>query len=438
MLTELRIQNFKSWADTGPMRFAPITGLFGANSSGKTSLLQFLLMLKQTVESTDRSRVFNLGDERSLVNLGTFPDILHAHRLADSISFSLNWTFEDAIKEILTGLGDQSLQFKASVQARPLTVGGASRTSLAEFRYQVDEAVIGMRHNPDAATYEVFADQYPLERLPDIPLPQFPAPVRFYGFPDEVFRAFTNAAGLSYLAAAVETLFNRVTYLGPLRDYPQRLYTWSGDVPHGVGQRGELAIPALLASPTRQVKEPVARWLKDMGLIDDFSLKPLAEHRQEYEVKVKKTAHSAEALITDVGFGVSQILPVLVLCYCLPEGSILILEQPEIHLHPAVQSALADVLIEVAQTRHAQVILESHSEHLLRRLQLRMAEGRFDAGQAALYFCKNEDGISQLTPLQLDTYGNIANWPDDFFGDELGELTAMALAAIERQKWAKR
>lgn len=456
MLTDLRIQNFKSWADTGPMRFAPITGLFGANSSGKTSILQLLLMLKQTVESTDRSRVLNLGDERSLVNLGTFSDIIHAHRLDNSISFSLNWT-SDAIERIIynsLGSQSQSLQFEASVQGKPLTVGGVSRATLAEFRYQVGEVVFGIRQNPDAAPYdldpapyEIFYSKPPLGSLPPVHLRPFPAPFRFYGFPDGAFHTFhsSNDRGwlqlfplINYLAPAVESLFNGMTYLGPLRDYPRPIYTWSGDVPQGVGQRGELAISALLASSTNQVKEPVARWLKDMGLIYDFSLAPLAEHRQEYEVKVKKTAHSAEVRLTDVGFGVSQVLPVLVLCYFVPEGSILILEQPEIHLHPSVQSALADVLIEVAQTRHVQIILESHSEHLLRRLQLRMAEGRFDAGQAALYFCKNEDGTSQLTPLQLDTYGNIANWPDDFFGDEMGELTDMALAAIKRQKQAKR
>jgi predicted ATPase len=138
--------------------------------------------------------------------------------------------------------------------------------------------------------------------------------------------------------------------------------------------------------------------------------------------------------ITDVGFGVSQILPVLTLCYYVPEGSILILEQPEIHLHPAVQATLADVLIDVAQTRHIQIILESHSEHLLRRLQRRVAESEVAAEQMALYFCENHDGASQLTPLQMDEFGNISNWPEEFFGDELGELTAMALAAIERQQ----
>ena len=72
MLSKLRVKGFKSWADTGELKLAPLTGLFGTNSSGKTSILQVLLMLKQTAESPDRKRVLHTGDERSLVDLGDY------------------------------------------------------------------------------------------------------------------------------------------------------------------------------------------------------------------------------------------------------------------------------------------------------------------------------------------------------------------------------
>ena len=93
MFTQLRIQNFKSWADTGEFRMAPLTGFFGTNSSGKTAILQFLLMLKQTVESSDRNRILHLGnDQYSYVDLGTTYDISHRHRLPDQIKFSFDNT----------------------------------------------------------------------------------------------------------------------------------------------------------------------------------------------------------------------------------------------------------------------------------------------------------------------------------------------------------
>jgi predicted ATPase len=126
---------------------------------------------------------------------------------------------------------------------------------------------------------------------------------------------------------------------------------------------------------------------------------------------------------------------VLVLCYYAPRGATIILEQPETHLHPSVQAGLADVFIDAIQTRGIQIIVESHSEHLLRRLQRRIAEATFAQEHTALYFCATDDaGTSQLTTLELDPFGNIHNWPADFFGDEPGETIAMAEAEMQRRQ----
>ena len=134
-----------------------------------------------------------------------------------------------------------------------------------------------------------------------------------------------------------------------------------------------------------------------------------------------------------MGFGVSQILPVLVLCFYADKGSTIILEQPEIHLHPAVQAGLADVFIDAVKRRNIQIIFESHSEHLLKRLQRRIAEEKLAVKDTALYFCESENGDSILKQLDIDEFGNIINWPKDFFGDEFGEMAAMTKAAISRK-----
>ncbi len=294
--------------------------------------------------------------------------------------------------------------------------------------------------------YELIAEGYDLKRTRGRPT-HLPSPVKCYGFPDQVNAYYQNAGFLSDFVLAFEELFNRVFYLGPLREYPQRDYTWGGERPQDVGRRGELAVAAMLASrerptikvgrgnrPTKTVEERVAIWMRDLGLIHDFSLRAIAENRKSYEVRVRRTPRSPEVLITDVGFGVSQILPVLVLCYYAPEGATIILEQPEIHLHPSVQAGLADIFIDAMKTRNIQIILESHSEHLLRRLQRRIAEEVLGPNQAALYFCTTDkQGRSQLQNLELDLFGNIINWPKDFFGDEFGDIAAMQEAALKRQ-----
>src|SRR5579862_4575814 len=97
MLTELSIKNFKAWRDTGKIRLAPITVFFGSNSAGKTSILQYLLMLRQTAESPDRHRVLHPGDRNTPVELGTFRDLVFEHNLSNEVEFTLAWGLPKAM-----------------------------------------------------------------------------------------------------------------------------------------------------------------------------------------------------------------------------------------------------------------------------------------------------------------------------------------------------
>ena len=141
-------------------------------------------------------------------------------------------------------------------------------------------------------------------------------------------------------------------------------------------------------------------------------------------------------MLQQVLYAVYKILPVLVLCYYAPEGSTLLLEQPELHLHPSVQSGLADVFIDVMKNRRMQIIIESHSEHLLNRIQRRVAEQCIDPEQTAFYFCQSTKDGGIATKLDVDLYGSILNWPTDFFGDEFGEMAAITEAAMRRKEAA--
>ena len=124
------------------------------------------------------------------------------------------------------------------------------------------------------------------------------------------------------------------------------------------------------------------------------------------------------------------MLPVVTLLQYVPEGSTVILEQPEIHLHPLAQAGLADLIIQAATSRKVQVLIESHSEHLLLRLQRRVAEGGVSADDVKLYFCEAPHGVSKLMPLEMDPLGNIRNWPDNFMGDAFGETAKAELARL--------
>ncbi|WP_299755496.1 DUF3696 domain-containing protein [uncultured Chloroflexus sp.] len=445
MITEVAAENFKSWRDTGPIRMAPITGLFGPNSSGKTAILQLLLLLKQTVESSDQQQVLQTGHEHTYVNLGTFFDIIHAHRISSGITISIEW---HPIQEVYIPEPDQTSHPQRSIKKLNFsTTIQDLRDSIAVKRFTYSFSIgshqyqFGMEQEAEQK-YNLLIKGYDLKPIHNRST-TFPAPIKCYGFPSEVFASYQNANFLKEFVLAFEKLGQHIWYLGPLREYPKRTYVWSGQRPQDVGQRGELAIAALLAARKSKaehysgesLEEKVAQWLKELGLAHHFSIHPFPYPRNEmYEVSVKLTPGSPDVLITDVGFGISQILPVIVLCYYAPKGATIILEQPETHLHPSVQAGLADVLIDAIRTRQIQIILESHSEHLLRRLQRRIAEGTLDSSEAALYFCTtNKLGISRLQPLQLDQYGNITNWPENFFGDEFGDIAAMQEAMLKRQ-----
>lgn len=449
MITALELSNFKSWQNTGTIRLGKLTGFFGTNSSGKTSLLQFLLMLKQTVETPDRSRILHTGNEHTAVDLGTFYDIVHGHSEPGIIDFRVDWRQDKPLEiqnpqsvtpgDLLGSYHDMALQ--ASIEWLN------NRIEVRHFWYRLGQLRFGMERSR-GGTYKLISEGYKAKRTLGRKWP-LPDPVKSYGFPDQALAYYQNVGFLPDVVLAFEEQFGSIHYLGPLREYPNRSYAWAGERPTGVGSRGEQAVPALLASREqgntiqpggkkgtrkKSLEEYVADWLQRLNIIHDFKLQQITPHRKEYEVRVKTKPNAPEVLITDVGFGVSQVLPVVVLCFYAPEGSTIILEQPEIHLHPAVQAGLADLFIDAIKARKVQIILESHSEHLLRRLQRRIAEEEIDADDITLYFAEAEDGHSTLSKLDVDDFGNIRNWPANFFGDEMGDLAAMTEAAMKRME----
>ena len=419
MITELSTQNFKSWQDTGKLQFAPLTGFFGANSSGKSSILQILLMLKQTVEHPPEwDEPLDFGDEKSLVDLRSFRDAIHRPVEGPSLGISVSWGLPEKMSLMGTSeLDALSLYFNLHNQ------------SIGQISYQVGEDQFGIA--PTSGSYEII--------LPNVNQRAFyprgsVRPFRCYGFR---FHPSNTAERFSDLQESFEDLFTRIYYLGPVREDPRRYYTWDKSHPKDVGWCGEQMTSALLSSRIRRhrsIDEQIMKWLREIDLIYSYYFTPLSDIEQNYELLVKQYKDGPEVGLTDVGFGVSQILPVLTLCYYAPEGSTLILEQPDAHLHPKAQSELADVLIDVVKNRNIQIILESHSEHLLHRLQRRIAEEKISEGDTAFYFCQINDGNSKAERLDVDEYGNILNYPPDFFGDDLGDLVAKTEAEMKRRE----
>ena len=456
MLTRLRLENFKSWQDTGDIDLKPITGFFGPNSSGKTSLFQALLLMKQTDETPYRGIMFHFGDETTPVNLGDFDSIINHNGTWGTLKFSLGWKSKreiripDSYAQSVVAAGDD-VAFE--VEITQTQIGWHKTMHLVEKAYRTPGRQFGMRRLPRWMDYEIYArgSDIDFSRVTEGGSIYFGTPMKFHHFPDGWYGQGRDL--LFDLQHGLTLLLHDLHYLGPLRAHPSRIYPRSGAQPIDTGPSGESAVDAILSAreqsrPIGSVGHPgddvhpyhfpldeyVAWWLGKLGLAHAFWIEELAEGRQIFEVKVRKSPASAVTLLTDIGFGVSQILPVLVQCFYARAGSTVILEQPDIHLHPSAQAGLADVFIDAWKNRGKQILFESHSEHLLRRLQRRIAEEKVPQDDVALYFCSsNPDGSSSLSRLEVDKFGNISNWPKDFFGDQFGEIAAMSEAALKRQ-----
>ena len=459
MLTNLQLKNFKCWKDTKPIKMAPLTVLFGTNSSGKSSVEQFFLMLKQTMDSSDRKIVIYPGDANTPVNLGSFEDLVFARDSNNKLEFNFEWSLARALTvgrpSWLGSRTGSHLRFSAELG---MMGKEPQKLAVSRFEYQLkqnDSEVMRVsikRKAGEKQEYVLDASPYELTRSQGRAWPLGP-PTKFYGFPDQILQYYQNAQFVQDFSLRLEQLLRSISYLGPIRSKGQRLYYWPGGEPESVGYSGENTISALLAAKNRKLNTGKKKWkrpfeqfiaerLQQLELIDQFQVKQISEHRKEYEVKVKTPGSPLWVDLPDVGFGVSQVLPVLVQCFYAPANSILFIEQPELHLHPKAQSNLADLFIDVISSqedgkpRNIQLVIETHSEHFLHRLQRRIAENSpqhpINPEQVAAYFAHTVGSEFQLEPLPIDLLGNISNWPENFFGDEMGDLMAMTRAAAER------
>jgi len=235
-----------------------------------------------------------------------------------------------------------------------------------------------------------------------------------------------------------EVLFRDLQYLGPLRESPQVHYN-PGPSRIDLGTKGEYAAAVLHAHRNREIITPLPRgdsarmplgqalnlWLVELGLADEA--KATDRGRLGIGLTVSPVGSGRDVDLTSVGIGVSQVLPVLLLCLLARKGSVVLIEQPELHLHPAMQLRLADFLLACARSGR-QILIETHSEHLVNRLRLHVAqdESSVTSDLVQLLFAEQENGVTSYRASQINPLGGISeDWPRGFLdvgSDEAGQL----------------
>lgn len=417
MLLDLTLRNFKIWKTTGLVKLAPVSLLLGTNSSGKSSIIQSLLLIRQTVRSRDPNISLNLGSEAagSSVALGQFSDVLCRFGPDRKIGIEFTWS--------PTGSPDTALNFSASYQ--PTRSDAAEISNLRLGRGEQSFSVT--RQAKGAYRLFVGTGKRSLGASREF------HPQGSFSFSAATFARMLPADAQLIRSAGTALLdeMAKIIYLGPVRQLARRHYHWSGVPTATIGDDGSMAMDALISSGlswkggTRRLFEQTELWLTKMGLAQKLEIRRLGKSPL-YEVWVVRDGVPSN--VKDVGVGVSQVLPVIVAALHADPKHIVMVEEPESHLHPLAQSLLAELFVGVSKERGVQFIVETHSEHLFRRMQTLIAKKSVAPADCALYFIEKTGPEAQIRVLEANEFGAVTNWPEKFFGDAIGEAREQALA----------
>ena len=237
-------------------------------------------------------------------------------------------------------------------------------------------------------------------------------------------RAFDVAQWTMVAGRALEQTLEVLFPMGPFRRPPERWYIFTGTRPQDVGYRGDL-LPDLLLRHPELVKE-ANEWLERLDMGYKLKVKPVGTDSSDlFEVRLIDTRRQKDidVALPDVGFGISQLLPFVVQSL-VSEKQIISIEQPEVHVHPRLQADLGDLLAEaIKEPRQNQFIVETHSEHLILRLQRLVYEKRIQPEDVSVIYVSRGPEGAKAERLRLDEEGDfIDEWPDGFFPERLREL----------------
>lgn len=431
-ITGIAVSGFKSLCEMCHIEVRPLTILAGANSSGKSSIMQPLLLLKQTLEAP--------YDPGALLLDG--PNV----QFTEAEQFQSKLLGEGAGRDLVVQLevhGTSRLTETFRITKRQ----HRQEINLIEMVFDSQAEKVVMR--PDMAPEEIgplipelFEDmRAELEKAGGTRLQWHIARTRcFLGFSLSEEGYDVISEDFPFISPGLEFRehVRRIIHVPGLRGNPERTYrttTVTGPIFHGQFQNYAASVIYDWQSRKPGQLKKLNTTLSDLGLTWSVTTKPVDD--TQVELRVGRLLRSAVGgardvvSIADVGFGVSQVLPVIVALLVAEPGQLVYLEQPELHLHPRAQFALAQTLVDAAK-RGVRVVVETHSALLLLGIQSLVAEGEISLQKVKLHwFSRGENGVTDITSADLDEAGAFGDWPTDFDTIEL-DAQDRYLSAAER------
>jgi len=518
-MKSFKIYNIKSFEETPDIELKRINIFVGKNSSGKSSLIRFPVILSQTFAEDVYTPLLFFGN---LIDYGNFDDVIFNHKEDGRIKLSFKFepkNLRNYLARYYRIYREEKMDFEIFTQ-RIKAIGAEvsiiknKRNMIVErFGLLINEQVAATVERDEKGKYELLINfDYKNFQITDETI-HIKSDVTFNKFIPEIsfnndtsfsilknfvkskeidtklvekatlllrremailfneeeteinsqtdlLSEFASVAKtlrfISYLFKAIYTdlsnFSNQITYIGPFRKDPERIYRDSENSFKDVGKNGENASMLLRrAQQSRsELLNKVSSWFwKSMGV--KLGIEEI-ENSNLFKLMVYNEDKSNGNNIIDVGYGIAQVLPIVTQIYFshhqdqevkrspyrLTSKKTFIIEQPELHLHPAAQANLADLFVEkVCSDKQSTFLIETHSEHLIRRLQVLIADKEIDLSykDIAIYYVDKENGpASSVKNIRLNANGQfIDKWPSGFF-DKGYELSRQLLRVVRESE----
>ena len=399
-LINIQFASYKRFANLDELELAPITVLVGKNSSGKSSILKLFPLLENSFSVLPKKSV--LKYENNGVTLGSsFSDIAHN---GNSVDLTFGVAFESGLS-IRVVLMSQNQDNDALISK--YTVG-----------YRQKEWNLVIQKKGESYSYRCVetGKEYPLDS--------------FSGFVNKELLEDINCPANLYNGVI------NVDYIGPVRQAPRRVYTYKGlETDSRIGIDGFAAYDMLYES--KELQQTVSNWYQQN--FEGTALKVKSIDRGSYQLKLQKnSAMAAEVNLADEGQGMSQVLPIVVRSLKKDSApTIIVVEQPELHLHPAAHENLAKLFANTAKDLNHSYLIETHSENIL--LGIRDAvvdeDNPLEAKDVLIYFVdEDENKDAYLQKITIDNQGNMSDWPSGVFNESYEILKSIKEKASKKEE----